>query len=70
MSRTVSHHVSKRCAERRISLADLVKLEVYDQVVSMMMMVVKYRQIHSMASPTMALTLAKIFWVKKEVSPR
>ena len=32
MSRTVSHHVSKRCAERRISLADLVKLEVYDQV--------------------------------------
>ena len=24
--------MSKRCAERRISLADLVKLEVYDQV--------------------------------------
>merc|ERR1712080_749013 len=31
-NRTVSHHVSKRCAERRISLTDLIKLEVFDQV--------------------------------------
>ena len=30
--RTVAHHVSKRCAERKINLIDLVKLEVYDQV--------------------------------------
>merc|ERR1712192_66592 len=31
-NRTVSHHVSKRCAESRITLTDLVKLEVFDQV--------------------------------------
>ena len=32
IARTVSHHVSKRCAERDITLLDLVKLEIFDQV--------------------------------------
>jgi len=31
-NRTVSHHVNKRCAESGITLTDLVKLEVFDQV--------------------------------------
>ena len=32
ITRTVAHHVSKRCAGSQISLTDLVKLEVFDQV--------------------------------------
>ena len=32
IARTVNHHVSKRCAEKDITLIDLVKLEVFDQV--------------------------------------
>jgi len=31
-NRTVNHHVRKRCAEKDITLIDLVKLEVFDQV--------------------------------------
>ena len=32
IARTVNHHVRKRCAEKDITLIDLVKLEVFDQV--------------------------------------